>query len=97
MRAWARDLGLPPAIFAKAPGEPKPVCILLDAPQGAEMLARLLERPEPIDLSEMRPAPDELWLDAGHEGAVTAEFRLSTRITTHADARPSTLAAGVHP
>ncbi|MEN2979463.1 lantibiotic dehydratase [Tistrella bauzanensis] len=97
MRAWARDLGLPPAIFAKAPGEPKPVCILLDAPQGAEMLARLLERPEPIDLSEMRPAPDELWLDAGQEGAVTAEFRLSTRITTHADARPSTLAAGVHP
>ncbi|WP_372084655.1 lantibiotic dehydratase [Tistrella mobilis] len=80
MRRWARDLGLPPAIFAKAPGEPKPVCILLDAPQGAEMLARLFDRDEPIDLAEMSPGPDELWLDAGPEGRVTAEFRLSTRL-----------------
>ena len=80
MRRWARDLGLPPAIFAKAPGEPKPVCIMLDAPQGAEMLARLFDRDEPIDLAEMSPGPDDLWLDAGPEGRVTAEFRLSTRL-----------------
>lgn len=83
MRRWARDLGLPSALFAKAPGEPKPVCILLDAPQGAEMLARLFDRDEAIDLAEMSPGPDDLWLDAGPEGRVTAEFRLSTRLRPH--------------
>lgn len=87
MRLWARGLGLPSAIFAKALGEPKPVAILLDAPQGAEMLARLLDRDMQVDLAEMSPSPDEIWLDAGPEGRVTAEFRLTTRLDLAASRR----------
>ncbi|HEY6795818.1 MAG TPA: hypothetical protein VI248_14155 [Kineosporiaceae bacterium] len=71
-------LGLPRWVFTHLPGEPKPVCIDLDCPLAVDtLLAAVRERPEtPVQLREMLPTPDELWLRR-HGRAFTSELRLA--------------------
>ncbi|MCX4662781.1 lantibiotic dehydratase [Streptomyces uncialis] len=71
-------LGLPRYVFAHISGEPKPVGVDLDAPLAVETLAALATASgtERIALTEMRPAPDRLWLRRQGR-AVTSEFRLA--------------------
>lgn len=73
-------LGIPRWVYAHVPGQPKPVCVDLDAPLAVEALLGLLgPEPDPhapVALREMLPAPDELWLHRDGR-PVTSELRLA--------------------
>ncbi|MER6714565.1 hypothetical protein [Streptomyces sp. NPDC000877] len=74
---------LPRYVFAHVMGEPKPVCVDLDSPFAVEVLASLVGAAgtDRFSLTEMRPAPDRLWLR--RQGLpVTSEFRLALRWET---------------
>ena len=70
-------LGLPRHVFAKFPHEPKPVYVDWHAPLLVRQFHRLAHGASPtatIELAEMLPAPEHLWLDV--DGAAhTAELR----------------------
>ncbi|TYR62712.1 lantibiotic dehydratase [Streptomyces parvus] len=73
-------LALPRLVFAHVPGEPKPIGADLDSPLAVEALAALVTsaNTDRFTLTEMRPAPDQLWLH--RQGRpVTSEFRLALR------------------
>lgn len=75
-RQWARQRGMPRHVFAKLAGEPKPIYVDFANPLSLDLLANLCKTPQALRISEMRPAPDELWLrDA--RGRYCSEFRTS--------------------
>ncbi|MCX4692887.1 lantibiotic dehydratase [Streptomyces sp. NBC_01408] len=68
-------LGLPRHLFAKVPGEPKPLYVDLDAPLLVRQLCRRARGAAgKTELSEMLPGPDQLWLSLDGQGH-TAELR----------------------
>ncbi|PTL85168.1 lantibiotic dehydratase [Vitiosangium sp. GDMCC 1.1324] len=70
---WAR-MGLPEHVFAKFPGERKPVLIDVRSPALLRVFVNLLEQKGEVLLSEMLPAPGQLWLGTAG-GRHTAELR----------------------
>ncbi|WNG36048.1 hypothetical protein F0U61_22050 [Archangium violaceum] len=70
---WARR-GLPDHVFAKFPGERKPVLMDVRSPALLRVFVNLLEQKGEVVLSEMRPSPEQLWLGA-KGGRHTAELR----------------------
>lgn len=70
---WAR-MGLPDHVFAKFPGERKPVLIDVQSPALLRVFVNLLEQKGEVVLSEMLPSPGQLWLGAAG-GRHTAELR----------------------
>jgi len=71
--------GLPRYLFAKSPLEPKPFFVDVRSPLLVTNLARVWRRlpePERIELREMLPGPDELWLTDGNGQRYTTELRL---------------------
>ncbi|MFY0566266.1 hypothetical protein ACN28E_20855 [Archangium lansingense] len=70
---WAR-MGLPDHVFAKFPGERKPVLVDVRSPALLRVFVNLLEQKGEVMLSEMLPAPGQLWLGAAG-GRHTAELR----------------------
>ncbi|WP_147268963.1 lantibiotic dehydratase [Sphaerisporangium album] len=81
LRRAARRHGLPRWVFAKIPGERKPVLLDTEGLFLAELLAHLSEPGTDLTLSEMLPGPGHLWLE-GPEGAHCTELRLSAVRTT---------------
>jgi hypothetical protein len=82
----ARRLDLPRYLFARTPGERKPVLVDRYNYFLLELLEYLLPKGADVTLSEMLPAPDQLWL-RGENGSFCAELRLSagrerTRVRT---------------
>jgi hypothetical protein len=82
LRGWLTGLGLPRHVFARVPGDPKPFYVDLSAPPLADNLARAARRaavaaPEgtDVELVEMLPDPDGLWLRLPG-GCYTSELRL---------------------
>jgi len=75
-RRWAKNYGLPRYIFAKIKSEPKPIYVDFHNPFALDMLAGLAKKKEAIFVSEMRPAPDNLWLEDDN-GRYCSEFRTS--------------------
>jgi len=82
LRGWLTDLGLPRHVFARVPGDPKPFYVDLSAPPLVDNLARAARRaaaaaPEgaEVELVEMLPDPDGLWLRLP-DGSYTSELRL---------------------
>jgi hypothetical protein len=83
VRRWMRRHGLPRFVFAKAPVEVKPIYVDFDSLIYVEMLTKMIRRTlasdrvhEPIAVTEMLPAPHELWL-RDHEGCqYTSELRI---------------------
>ncbi|MFI6096382.1 hypothetical protein ACIA8G_12550 [Lentzea sp. NPDC051213] len=67
-----RELGLPRYVFVKHPAEPKPLYVDFADPVSVLDLARLPEAE--VLVSEMLPAPDQLWWRVDGE-AQCAEFR----------------------
>jgi hypothetical protein len=67
--------GVPRHVYARSATEVKPMYLDLDVPVAVELLSRLLAR-GPVTLSEMLPAPDQLWLRHGAD-PVTSELRLA--------------------
>jgi hypothetical protein len=82
-RAWARENGLPSCVFFKVPVEDKPAyldfgsSILIDV--FSKMIRRTLEVKGPaaiIELSEMLPRMEDIWLPDSHGNRYTCEFRM---------------------
>lgn len=71
---WAASKRLPRYGFFKASGEPKPVFIDFLNPLAVDCFVRSLVRAGEVLVSEMRPGPDELWLEDSR-GRFTCELR----------------------
>lgn len=78
-----RKHGLPRFVFAKVPVEVKPFYVDFDSLIYVEILTKMIRRTlasdranEPITVTEMLPAPHELWLP-DHQGCkYTSELRI---------------------
>jgi hypothetical protein len=70
-----RDHGWPRYLFARVPGEVKPVLVDFASPLLLANLNRMAVPGKAISLTEMRPAPGELWL-TGDDGHHTSEMRI---------------------
>jgi hypothetical protein len=82
-RRWSRQHGLPRWIYVRAPGEPKPLFIDLEAPISLQILGAAVEQAVRIagpaaalGISEMLPAFDELWLADAADQRYTSELRM---------------------
>lgn len=79
LRAWAEEQGIPRRFFVRTAAEPKPMYIDLLAPLLVDNLARVVlrarERTLDVELTEMLPGPDELWLTDAEGNRFTSEFR----------------------
>ncbi|MBC3840304.1 hypothetical protein GXW82_09025 [Streptacidiphilus sp. 4-A2] len=73
--------GVPRHLFARTPAEPKPFYVDLEAPLLVRNLQRAIRLAAAgeglcLDLGEMLPGPEHLWLADQDGGQCTAEFRL---------------------
>lgn len=73
-RAWAAAHGLPRYVFAKIDTEPKPLFLDFDNPLSFDGITNALKLAGHVKLSEMRPCPDELWLEEAR-GRFCCEIR----------------------
>jgi hypothetical protein len=83
VRRWASNLGMPRFVFVKSPLEVKPSFVDFNSPIFVEMFARLLRRVSEqatpgttIAISEMLPAPDQIWLTDAENRRYTSELRI---------------------
>lgn len=74
---WAGAQGLPRHCFFKASGEPKPMYLDWRNPLAVDAFARMATRSGSAVITEMSPAPDELWLRDGAGRRYCAELRTS--------------------
>jgi hypothetical protein len=86
-RAWHRDRGLPRHTFVKLPSEQKPFYVDFESPPCISMLANAIRRlamqsadgeERLVQISEMLPSLDQLWLRDAQGRGYTAELRLTT-------------------
>ncbi|HEY6138604.1 MAG TPA: lantibiotic dehydratase [Thermoanaerobaculia bacterium] len=73
--AWREALGIPERVFARVPGEMKPIYVDLTSTMSVEMLVRFAAGASKVSISEMFPAPDGLWLRDAEGNAYTSELR----------------------
>jgi hypothetical protein len=83
IRSWARSHAIPRFVFYKVPIERKPVYLDFESPILMGIFARLVRRTQEaalpdsrVELSEMLPTSDQLWLRDKHNQKYTSEFRL---------------------
>lgn len=83
IRRWAQSHAIPRFIFYKVPVEAKPVYLDLESPILTGIFARLVRRTQEaalpdsrVQVSEMLPTPDQLWLRDKHNQRYTSEFRM---------------------
>jgi hypothetical protein len=78
LRGWMAARGVPRHVFARGPRHPKPFYVDFGAPVLVDNLARALRGCGPddeVEVVEMLPSPDELWLSLG-TGRYTSELRV---------------------
>jgi hypothetical protein len=73
--AWRETAGVPERVFARVPGEMKPIYVDLTSPVSVEMLVRFARDAGKVSISEMFPGPDGLWLRDGEGSVYTSEVR----------------------
>lgn len=73
-RAWAAAHGLPRYAFVKIDTEPKPLFLDFDNPLSFDGMTNALKNANHVKFSEMRPCPDELWLEEAR-GRFCCEIR----------------------
>jgi hypothetical protein len=82
LRGWARAAGIPRHVFVRTPLERKPFYVDFAAPLLVENLARVVRKARkqdlatPVDVVEMLPGPDQLWLKDQAGRRYTCEFRV---------------------
>ena len=83
VRRWQLATGLPRYVFVSTPVEKKPFLVDFASLAAVDVFARAVRRTQDgagdaatLKLSEMLPAPDQLWLTDADGGRRTAEFRL---------------------
>lgn len=72
----AAALKWPRYVFAKSPGETKPIFVDLESPSLVELLCKHARGAASLVVSEMLPAPDECWLEDAEGNRHVAELRL---------------------
>lgn len=75
--SWAGAHGLPRHCFFKPADEPKPMYLDWRNPLAVDAFARMAARSGGVWVTEMSPAPDELWLRDGAGHRYCAELRTS--------------------
>jgi hypothetical protein len=82
-RRWARAYDMPRFVFIKTPVEMKPCFVDFDSPIYIDLFLKLIRRTREqgpddslIDVTEMLPTPDQLWLQDRQGRRYTSEFRL---------------------
>ncbi|MQT32969.1 lantibiotic dehydratase [Pseudomonas helleri] len=78
-RAWAVSQGLPRYAFIKIDTEPKPLFLDFDNPLSLDGIINALKSAGHVKFSEMRPGPDELWLEDAR-GRFCCEIRTTFSI-----------------
>jgi hypothetical protein len=71
---WALKQGLPRHVFFRASDEPKPIYMDLRNPLSVDAFAKQTRKPRTIVVTEMSPAPGELWFEDAN-GHHTSELR----------------------
>lgn len=79
LRRWARAQALPRHVFLSAEDEPKPLYVDWDNPLAVDLFAKTIQRSPRIRLSEMSPAPEELWMTDAR-GRYCCELRMSLAV-----------------
>jgi hypothetical protein len=81
-RNWARAQGIPRFVFYKVPLEKKPAYLDFDSPVFVDMFSKMIRRTVDaalpgamVDLSEMLPLFDQIWLTDVSGRRYTSEFR----------------------
>ncbi|HEU4765568.1 MAG TPA: hypothetical protein VFT93_07960, partial [Candidatus Eisenbacteria bacterium] len=72
-RRWVRAHGLPEHVFVHSDREPKPFYVNLGSTAFLDLLRRSVEGAGRVHVTEMRPAPDDLWVRDGR-GHYASEF-----------------------
>ncbi|HWO58771.1 MAG TPA: lantibiotic dehydratase [Umezawaea sp.] len=86
-RAWRRDHEMPERAFVKVPVEDKPTFVDFTSPVLVDMLAKSVRRtadaggPGSVNLSEVLPDLDQLWLADASGGQFTSELRFMVTYT----------------
>jgi amino acid adenylation domain-containing protein len=82
-RAWISGHDLPRYVFLRTEGESKPVFIDLASLSSIELLSRSVRRARSnagdnasVNISEMMPSPDQLWLTDAEGHRYTSELRI---------------------
>lgn len=80
-RRWAQTHGIPRFAFVKATSEVKPVFVDFDSPIYLNIFSKIVRRARgteeaKIVVSEMLPAPDQVWLPDAAGRHYTSEFRV---------------------
>lgn len=82
-RRWAAGCRLPRMIFFKAPVERKPMFVDLDSPILVDLFCKAIRRTREaglddpsVEISEMLPTPDQVWLRDAAGNRYTSEFRV---------------------
>jgi hypothetical protein len=73
--AWREAMGIPERVFARVPGEMKPIYVDLTSPISVEMFVRFAAGAPRVTISEMFPGPDGLWLRDREGSSYTSEMR----------------------
>ena len=77
---WAKQFGIPRFVFYKSPGEVKPSFCDFHSPIYVRLMAKTIRRAasadQKITVTEMLPAPGEVWLPDHDGNLYTSELRL---------------------
>jgi len=84
-RAWAVAQGLPRYAFIKIDSEPKPIFLDFDNPLSLDGISNSLQSAGQVKFSEMRPCPEELWLEQAR-GRFCCEIRTTFSTLQREDA-----------
>jgi hypothetical protein len=83
-RRWKATEGIPNAVFVSTGPDEKPIFVDFESPLAVNLLAKAIRRersdsrtPSLVQVSEMYPALDDLWLRDADGVAYTAELRLA--------------------
>ena len=82
-RKWRQALAMPRFVFFSAPVEPKPCYLDFESPILVDIFCKIIRRTQEtgapsaaIEVSEMLPGPDQMWLRDAENNRYTSEFRV---------------------
>jgi hypothetical protein len=83
MQTWAKNQGMPRSVFFKVPIERKPVFLDLHSPTLVDIFCKMVRRTldakpceASIEITEMFPTTEDLWLADAGDQRFTSEFRI---------------------
>jgi lantibiotic biosynthesis dehydratase-like protein len=82
-RKWRKSHAMPRFVFFKAPAEPKPCYLDFESPILVDIFCKMVRRSQEsgpsgaiIEISEMLPTPDQIWLTDAENNRYVSELRM---------------------